>query len=89
MASPCSGHGFKFASAIGPLLADLAIGETPRFVIDAFRIDRFGAGGRTVAPVARPERRPRPAVSAAPHGRMSWVSVSWRARSSAFQSPLQ
>ncbi len=50
LASPCSGHGFKFASAIGPLLADLAIGETPRFAIDAFQLDRFGAGRRTVAP---------------------------------------
>ncbi|MGI9040674.1 MAG: N-methyl-L-tryptophan oxidase [Gemmatimonadales bacterium] len=30
IASPCSGHGFKFSSAIGELLADLALhGETP------------------------------------------------------------
>jgi sarcosine oxidase len=25
LASPCSGHGFKFASLIGEILADLAI----------------------------------------------------------------
>ncbi len=38
IASPCSGHGFKFASVIGEVLADLATnGETPldigRFLI--------------------------------------------------------
>lgn len=30
VASPCSGHGFKFAPAIGEALADLALGEAPR-----------------------------------------------------------
>jgi sarcosine oxidase len=30
LASPCSGHGFKFASVIGEILADLAtVGSTP------------------------------------------------------------
>jgi len=30
LASPCSGHGFKFASVIGEILADLStVGETP------------------------------------------------------------
>lgn len=41
IASPCSGHGFKFASAIGPLLADLATGGTTRHDIAGFGIDRF------------------------------------------------
>jgi sarcosine oxidase len=41
MASPCSGHGFKFASVIGEVLADLAIdGETP-LDIGRFRISRL------------------------------------------------
>ena len=41
VASPCSGHGFKFSSAIGEQLALLAIGERPRFDLSPFRIDRF------------------------------------------------
>ena len=41
LASPCSGHGFKFASVIGEVLADLALGKTPANDISRFRIDRF------------------------------------------------
>lgn len=41
LASPCSGHGFKFAMAIGELLADMAVQETPRFDITAFGLARF------------------------------------------------
>ena len=40
VASPCSGHGAKFASAIGAMLADMALdrqAEAPA----AFRLDRF------------------------------------------------
>ncbi len=36
VASPCSGHGFKFASAIGEVLADLALGATPAFDLTPF-----------------------------------------------------
>jgi sarcosine oxidase len=43
IASPCSGHGFKFAPAIGELLAALASGETPRFDLAPFRLDRLRA----------------------------------------------
>jgi sarcosine oxidase len=40
VASPCSGHGAKFASAIGEMLATLAL--EPSFRADAaFRLDRF------------------------------------------------
>jgi sarcosine oxidase len=42
VASPCSGHGFKFAPAIGEILADLADGSTPRHDISRFRLARFG-----------------------------------------------
>lgn len=42
LASPCSGHGFKFAPAIGEALADIATGRAPRHDISRFRIDRFG-----------------------------------------------
>jgi sarcosine oxidase len=41
VASPCSGHGFKFAPAIGEILADLADGRAPRHDISRFRLDRF------------------------------------------------
>jgi sarcosine oxidase len=42
VASPCSGHGAKFASAIGEILARLAL--DPAFQADpAFRLDRFSA----------------------------------------------
>ena len=41
VASPCSGHGFKFASVIGGVLADLATeGATPHD-ISRFRMDRL------------------------------------------------
>lgn len=41
LASPCSGHGFKFASVVGEIVADLALdGRTPHD-ISRFRADRF------------------------------------------------
>ena len=40
-ASACSGHGFKFASAIGESLADLACGAPPSCDLSAFGLDRF------------------------------------------------
>ena len=45
VASPCSGHGAKFAPAIGEILADLAV--DPSFeTAPAFRLDRFSAFAR-------------------------------------------
>ena len=41
IASACSGHGFKFSSAIGEILADLVTGRTPEFDLAPFRLDRF------------------------------------------------
>lgn len=41
LASPCSGHGFKFASAIGEILADLASDLPPRLKTDLFSLRRF------------------------------------------------
>jgi sarcosine oxidase len=43
IASACSGHGFKFASAIGEVLADLATTGESNFDLRPFRADRFGA----------------------------------------------
>lgn len=42
-ASCCSGHGFKFSSAIGEVLTDLAIGETPGQPIGIFSASRFNS----------------------------------------------
>lgn len=41
VASPCSGHGFKFASAIGEILADLATARAARFDLSLFSLSRF------------------------------------------------
>jgi sarcosine oxidase len=40
-ASPCSGHGFKFASVIGEIMADLAEQGTTRYDIGLFRLERL------------------------------------------------
>jgi sarcosine oxidase len=37
VASPCSGHGFKFSSAIGEMVADLITDQKPPFDLDLFR----------------------------------------------------
>jgi sarcosine oxidase len=41
VASPCSGHGYKFASVVGEILADLATTGASRFDLSMFRIGRF------------------------------------------------
>jgi len=41
VASPCSGHGFKFASVIGEILADMATGKAPPFDLSLFKLDRL------------------------------------------------
>ncbi len=43
--SPCSGHGFKFASVVGEIVADLATTGRSRFDLAMFRADRFGPSG--------------------------------------------
>lgn len=42
VASPCSGHGFKFSPVIGEILADLAIDGATAHDISRFRLARFG-----------------------------------------------
>jgi sarcosine oxidase len=44
IASPCSGHGFKFAPAIGDILADLALAGATAPDIARFSLSRFKAG---------------------------------------------
>jgi len=41
IASPCSGHGFKFASAVGEVLADLAMDRPSLVDLDLFSFSRF------------------------------------------------
>jgi sarcosine oxidase len=41
IASPCSGHGFKFAPVIGEIVADLVVDGKTRHGIGPFRLDRF------------------------------------------------
>jgi len=42
VASPCSGHGFKFAPVVGEILADLALGGTTGHDISRFQLARLG-----------------------------------------------
>jgi len=42
VSSACSGHGFKFASAIGEIQADLVTTGRSRFDLSAFSATRFG-----------------------------------------------
>ena len=41
--SACSGHGFKFAPAIGEIVADLVLEGSPQADLEPFAFDRFGA----------------------------------------------
>lgn len=41
VASPCSGHGFKFSCVVGEILADLASDRTPAFDLSPFALSRF------------------------------------------------
>ncbi len=43
LASPCSGHGYKFCSVVGEILADLAIDGSTKHNISLFALDRFQA----------------------------------------------
>jgi sarcosine oxidase len=54
VASPCSGHGFKFASVVGEVLADMASNVKPRLDLRLFAISRpelQPVGGAKAAPV--------------------------------------
>jgi sarcosine oxidase len=43
VASPCSGHGFKFAPVLGAALADLVTTGDTSHDISRFRISRFAS----------------------------------------------
>lgn len=44
ISSPCSGHGFKFASAIGEIQAELLVNGKAKFDLWPFRLARWTAG---------------------------------------------
>ena len=41
IASPCSGHGFKYVSALGEVLADLIFAGATTFDLSPFRLPRL------------------------------------------------
>jgi sarcosine oxidase len=43
IASPCSGHGFKFSNVVGRMCADLVLEGNTDFEIGFLTIGRFGA----------------------------------------------
>jgi sarcosine oxidase len=45
IASPCSGHGFKFSSVVGEIMADLATSGQTAHDISLFRLSRFAPPG--------------------------------------------
>jgi sarcosine oxidase len=53
-ASPCSGHGYKFASVIGEIMADLADTGITRHDISLFRLDRLTRSSRRLPGRAHP-----------------------------------
>ena len=44
VASPCSGHGYKFASVMGEILSQMACSERPPLDIGLFSLERLRAG---------------------------------------------
>ena len=48
--SPCSGHGFKFCSVIGEIVADLVTRDRTAHDIAAFRLSRFQASQGDAGP---------------------------------------
>jgi len=43
LASPCSGHGYKFASVVGEIMADLVERGETNHDLSLFRLDRFSS----------------------------------------------
>ena len=43
IAAGFSGHGFKFCSVVGEIMADLALEQSTRWPLDRFRLARFAA----------------------------------------------
>lgn len=50
LASPCSGHGFKFTPVVGEILADLVTSGSTRHPVGLFALDRPGLRAASGAP---------------------------------------
>jgi len=51
IASPCSGHGYKFAPVVGEIMADFALeGGCTKWDLSLFRLNRFGRANPPAAP---------------------------------------
>ena len=50
LAAGFSGHGFKFCSVVGEIMADLALGGCASHNIAMFRLSRFAPGSRELTP---------------------------------------
>jgi len=68
IASPCSGHGFKFASVIGEILADLAEIGLTRHDIGLFRLDRPRQPAEGVMPSSPPAAHHNGVARSRPNG---------------------
>jgi sarcosine oxidase len=65
--SVCSGHGFKFASVVGEIVADWTTGVDPSYDLSMFSMDRFVAG---------PLDRGRGTVASSASARAAWARRS-------------
>ena len=54
LASPCSGHGFKFSSVLGELLADRLTDAPSALDLEPFRLDRPRIRTKTATAVLKP-----------------------------------
>jgi sarcosine oxidase len=71
-ASPCSGHGFKFVSVIGEIMADLAEKGMTRHDISLFRLERFWRPSERIAATLPAQPR---AKASQPAGRVAGSTV--------------
>ena len=55
LASPCSGHGFKFASIVGEILADLALDRSTQWPIEIFTPQRVLIGPGSLGSESMPQ----------------------------------
>jgi sarcosine oxidase len=77
-ASPCSGHGYKFASVIGEIMADLAQTGVTRHDISLFRLDRLGrASGRAAGRLPGVLHSPMGSTQTEPNGHHDGRSQSF------------
>jgi sarcosine oxidase len=80
-ASPCSGHGYKFASVIGEVMAEIADLGYSRWDISLFRADRFGVPTSNLFR----DKGPAPRAQIVAHDPFG----SWQGKPERFQKPVR